>query len=436
MKLFLSLILSISFIHSKDSEVKRIAILIGINEYESNQILSLNNARNDATLLAKVLTENSAFDETIILTDNLNKSSELFPTKNNIETKLDQILNRLNQNDHFLFFFSGQAVTDNENQNFLLAQDSSLDKYNYTGVNLDEIVKKIKSKNFKHSMMILDSNREILNTNRKEILTTGFKSEKYEANESFSFFSSSKDGFFSYEDNKSKFGVFTKFICLGLEGKADYNSDKIITIEEIDKFVKNSVETWSAENDRSQKPFLKYLSKNSTLPISVLDENTKSSVDSKNFETSNSKFPALARSFFIPGWGQYYSGGKEKGISYVSIFLLLGLHSAYRYNLFLESKKNYESTFLIPARAGQGDTFVQNYLIFEPKRKDVEENEKKFNQSLTLVGAFWAWNLLDLFLFKGNDYFWAIQFKMNLFEIDKYSISADKKYDLYFQFRF
>ena len=68
------------------------------------------------------------------------------------------------------------------------------------------------------------------------------------------FFYAARKGLYSYDDQDSDYGIFTRFLISGIEGEADAkyggNSDGIITLRELAAYVQEGVSRWSLERKR------------------------------------------------------------------------------------------------------------------------------------------------------------------------------------------
>jgi hypothetical protein len=87
------------------SEGKFYALIIGINDYKSSDISSLDNPIKDAGSLFEVLTTNYSFDkENIYFLKN--------PSLNEIITTLDGLVAKITANDNLLIFYAGHGYWD------------------------------------------------------------------------------------------------------------------------------------------------------------------------------------------------------------------------------------------------------------------------------------------------------------------------------------
>jgi uncharacterized protein (UPF0335 family) len=121
----------------EDNEGKRYAIVVGINNYKDTAISQLSKARNDAKLVGKILKDEGQFDQVFVMTDDIDPRADkdnLYPTKLNIEEKLDSVLRFSNPEDLIVFFFSGHGISDPEENGYLVSVDTVTDKQFNTSV--------------------------------------------------------------------------------------------------------------------------------------------------------------------------------------------------------------------------------------------------------------------------------------------------------------
>ncbi len=264
----------------KGNEGKRWAICVGVNDYNDKNIVDLKNAVNDALYLGKTFSDNGQFDKVITLVDDYEHfQNKTLPTKSNIESQIEYILNFASPDDLIIFSFSGHGISDDKGEGYLIAQDTDINKKFETSIKVADIVKKFKNYNIKKTLLILDACREEI-SQTKSIGNKGLLNEMFKESEVAATFYSTKAGWFSYEDTESKYGVFTRFLIEGLSGKADINSDKVVSFSEIENYVQDSVSNYSLKNNRMQKPYTKiYGEKFGDLALtsySSKPENTKS----------------------------------------------------------------------------------------------------------------------------------------------------------------
>lgn len=277
------LIISISPIYSQskkglrlsDGNGKRWAIIIGINEYDDIEIPKLKKAQNDAKGMEQVLKEQGQFNHLYLMTDE--QKGDLNPKKKNIERKLKYILDFVEPDDLVLVFFSGHGITDKKKgQGYLIPIDADTNDIYSSSVNVEKIVEGLKKKNVKKSLLILDACRNSMGENQKSLGgLQGLNNKLFTEAEISAIFYSTREGYYSYEDSESNFGVYTRFIIDGIKGMADSrkqngNEDGIVTFDELEKYVQSNVNEWSIRNNKKQKPFTRIYGESfGSIPVSI-----------------------------------------------------------------------------------------------------------------------------------------------------------------------
>ncbi|MBK6608688.1 MAG: caspase family protein [Leptospiraceae bacterium] len=230
---------------------KRYAIIIGINDYNDTAISDLSKARNDAKGIGKILKDIGQFDQVFVMTDDVVRSDpeHLYPTKLNIEEKIESVLRFTTPDDLIVFYFSGHGISDYDENGFLVTADTVADKKFDTSLRVDWIVKKFKEKKIKKSLLVLDACRDKLYTS-KSSERDSIKEKIYTEAEVAATFYSTKSGYYSYEDDDSDYGVFTKNLIYGMEGRADDNNDGVVSFGELQQFVEKGVRDWSIKKNK------------------------------------------------------------------------------------------------------------------------------------------------------------------------------------------
>jgi len=370
---------------------KRYAIIIGINDYNDTAISDLSKARNDAKAIGKILTDIGQFDQVFVMTDDVDPrddSEHLYPTKLKIEEKVESVVRFANKEDLVVFYFSGHGISDYDENGYLVTVDTVADKKFETSLKVDWVVKQFKDKGIRKSLLILDACRDVLYTS-KSSTRDSIKEKTYTEAEIAATFYSTKAGYFSYEDDESDYGVFTKNLIYGMEGKADYNEDGVVSFAELQQSVEKGVKDWSIKKNKQQKPYTRlYGEKTGDLAITVASNPEKSLADKKVIVPS--RLPYVWRSAVVPGWGQYESKAKWRGISYFAIGVgLFGYHWMNMGSLN-SARGAYESAFAVP-----GALFLPTYANLQSKRSELESAESAATTSFALLLGFWIWNIVD-----------------------------------------
>ncbi|MGE5343464.1 MAG: SUMF1/EgtB/PvdO family nonheme iron enzyme [Candidatus Omnitrophota bacterium] len=270
---------------------KRIAICIGINEYEDNTISKLKNARNDALELAKVLKENGQFETVYVMTDDLDAKKEDYPKLMNIKRKMDFLKGFIKPQDLVIFSFSGHGISNSQNEGFLLAADSYHNNLYESSLKVSNIVKWLKETGVKKSLLLLDACREnviegmALNLNM-------MPGERFSQAEVGAVCYATKSGWFSYED--SDLGVFSKYVIEGLGGKADNevsgNRDGIVSFSELSAYIEEEVSRWALKESKQQKPYTQLLGeKFGDIALSAYAKTEEARVEIQNDKQKDTK---------------------------------------------------------------------------------------------------------------------------------------------------
>ena len=375
----------------EENQGKRYAILVGVNEYQDKAISKLSKARNDAKIFGKILKDMGQFDQVFVMTDDIdprNDSENLFPSKLNIEEKLDSILRFTRPEDMIVFFFSGHGVSDMDENGYLIVVDTVVEKQFNTALSINSIVNRFKTHGIKKSLLILDACRDVLyaskSSSRNSILEKEFTGAELAGT-----FYSTKAGFYSYEDDETDNGVITKYLVMGSEGQADTNKDGVVAFSELEQFVQKGVKEWSLKKNKKQKPFTKiYGEKTGDLIITVAGDTSKSLVEKKIKEPSRLGF--VWKSALIPGWGQWNSGNRLVGATYFA--LGLGFLGYYSMNLsHLKAAQSDYNKAIIPYQ--QPELLLAGYMNMQSKRNELHKAESTATGSYLLLLGFWIWNI-------------------------------------------
>jgi len=116
------------------------------------------------------------------------------------------------------------------------------------------------------------------------------------------------------------------------------------------------------------------------------------------YMTPKRRSMAFLRSLFLPGWGQYYTGRKSKGmficLSQLTSFtstILIGASYRRAVDRFNSAKKRYlEATSIEEIESYRGE--------MDSRRRDADDLYRLRQLSLGLTLGIWGYNLLDSFL--------------------------------------
>jgi hypothetical protein len=372
---------------------KRHAIVVGINNYQDTGISDLSKARNDAKLVGKILREQGEFEQVVVMTDDIdprNDKENLYPTKLNIEEKLDSLLRFSEPDDLVVFFFSGHGISDPDENGYLVTVDTVTDKQFNTSLKVNDVILRLKAKGIKKSLLVLDACRDVLYSSKSSSRNSLLEKEYTEAEVAATFYST-KAGYYSYEDDETDYGVFTKYLVMGMEGKADSNGDGVVAFSELEQYVQKGVKDWSTKKNKQQKPFTRlHGEKTGDLAITFSKSDTVSLVD-KPIPKVITRGDVVFRSAFLPGWGQYYAGEETKGMLFMGgsgvlltyYFLSMQQHQA------LQEK--YDSSYSLPGTPA----FAATYYNLQTLKAEIKESELLTNNALFVLLGVYTWNLID-----------------------------------------
>ena len=244
---------------------KRYAICVGVNGYEDPGIQDLDKAGNDAKALGKALKEYGKFDEVFVLTDEVDPRYDrmgLYPRLRNIRDKLTYLQDFLTPDDLVVFSFSGHGISDSRGRGYLVPADADYNDPHGTSLPVEELVSWIHGSGIRKSLLLIDACREeVSETVSRGLSDDRLKAARYENSEVSAVFYATKTGWYSFEDQASDYGIFTRFLLEGIRGKGDYqygNSDGVVTFRELSAFVQDGVSGYALSLGLKQIPYIHY----------------------------------------------------------------------------------------------------------------------------------------------------------------------------------
>ena len=383
-------------------KARKFAFVVGINDYKDQNIGNLDKAENDAAGVSKILLKYGNFHQiqTVVGNNNRLGAGSEAQSKFTLEAEFDKMLSIMTPEDSFLFYFSGHGMTDYDEKNYLLSADTDLKSLIGTSLSVDDLLARTRAKGIKKILFILDACR---NPDK----STQIVGPKFLTNVSFAdvdqvaILYSTKLGYYSYEDDKSAYGVFTKYLIYGMEGRADSNFNAEITFTELADYVTNSLKDWSTENKKNQKPYVKYFGEKSEDVILTFASNPEFSIaDLKVYDPYDNRY--LVRSLAFPGWGQYARGETEKGKYMMwGSGLLYGL-LAYSYYHLRETKSAYLSTSGLPPSSQILETYIINESLISQPRKEYHEAIHQMETVGNLFLLYQVYNIIDFYFLKNK----------------------------------
>ncbi len=243
------------------------AVVVGISEYQNPGIPSLKYADKDAEALANFLRkpEGGGYDS-----DHLHVLLNKDATLSNVKNELINFLSQAIDMDLVVIYFAGHGAPEPARpQNvYLLTTDSDPNALGTTAFPMWDIQTVLaRYINAKRVIVFTDAchsgnisadfaTRGLSSTENN--MVNQYLSDLSKTKEGIVVFTASASGEVSQEYPEFGHGVFTYYMLEGLEGKADYNNDYTVTINELMQYVEEQVKrkTHGAQNPtRSQTEY-------------------------------------------------------------------------------------------------------------------------------------------------------------------------------------
>ena len=234
---------------------ERIALIIGIEKYERTSDAPF--AEKDAMYFLDYAKNILGIPENKIkyLTNSKAKRTE-------IKLAYKQWLSgRIDKNTEVILFFAGHGLaTPDGKKLFLMPYDGETSLLDDTAILLSEIFEVLKGTNPKSVIALIDAcysgqtrNNETLIADARPITIVPIKNQ---IPDNFIVLSASSGSELSGSLPEAEQGLFSYYLMKGLEGDADKNNDKIITVGELFNFVQSNVTRQAIRLGREQTPEL------------------------------------------------------------------------------------------------------------------------------------------------------------------------------------
>jgi uncharacterized caspase-like protein len=238
---------------------KRYAVVVGISEYDEEDISALPFAKNDASRVASILRRHAMFESNrvYLLANGFKDASENhcdLPTRANILQKLKYVCETAGPDDLILFYFAGHGVEMSKTP-YLLLCDTKMDVLSETALNIDKINDMLEKTQAKCIVRFFDSCRIPFAEARGGLgrMTAGFEQAVLKCAKGWANFCSCSSGEVAHESGEFSQGVFSYYLCEGLTGKAR-NTEGNVSIESLVDYVKTSVGNWCDRQTQIQTP--------------------------------------------------------------------------------------------------------------------------------------------------------------------------------------
>jgi hypothetical protein len=369
----------------EDMRIK--ALIVGVNNYIDSEPLRY--AVNDATSVKELLEKMYDQKDIILIADSL--ESRFTPLGNNILANIEILSKTAEEDDNIFFYFAGHG-RDVNGEPALLSSDYRDEVGLKASIRIEDVKKTFEESKAKFKLLILDSCHSGAEKGREK---SGYMSRSMfdaisDVPEGFVIISACDLNQISFEDEKLEHGVFTSYLLEGLEGKADANGDKEVTVHELYDYITPRVKNYVFREYRtSQIPHMR----SNFGGIYVVNRLPEETVESKD------TFGApLFHQIWLTGenhqmkWVDYEDHGIEPDIEDA-------LQKAKK-NTLLVLRKTYGISGL---KAGPLETVFEDGKVLQIINSDERRNETELSISVYFRYYKKVWSKIDNVILELDD---------------------------------
>ncbi len=253
------------------------ALLVGVRQYNKNELRTLPYTESDVETLAGVLIQAGySKDNVVLMTQKTGAAdTDFLPTGANIRAQLKLLLAPRRSGDTVLVAFAGHGVQFiGDQENYFCPADTKLGDKKGTLLPLSEVYKALADCKAGFKLLLVDAcrNDPQVDSSRdlaKVKLSSEFRAVTTPPGGVAAFYSCS-EGQKAFEHDKLKHGVFFHFVIEGLRGAADADRDRQVTLTELQGYVQQRVPDFvRAEYRVLQTPELKGTVRGSVALVSL-----------------------------------------------------------------------------------------------------------------------------------------------------------------------
>ncbi len=247
---------------SKTLRNSAIAIVIGVEDYDN--FVPAPYADNDAELMTEYFKNVLGINKVYTYT---NDDVSGFFFDNTFNPDFGELQKAIAKDKTEVFvYYSGHGMPSKDGSNvYLFPSDGRIEALERQGYNLNNFYNNLESLGAKSVTVFMDAcfsgasrTSEAYETENliamKGIKITPKIKQPWEENPNFTVFTSSDFNETSLGFDPSETGLFTYYLCAGLQGKADKNSDQKITLGELKEYVIENVKETSVKISGLQTP--------------------------------------------------------------------------------------------------------------------------------------------------------------------------------------
>jgi len=245
------------------SQTKRpnsVGVVIGVSKYKD--IAPAPYADNDAKIMKEYFEKVLGVEQVIQFT---NEQVAGFFFDDIFNPDLGELRKAIIKGESEVFvFYSGHGVPDKDGKNvYLFPSDGKMSRLENQGYNLEKMYTNLKEIGAKHVTVILDACFSGASRSSVKVATENLIGQKgvkvrprnsWIGDPGFTVITSSTGEETSLGFDDTQTGLFTYFLAAGLQGKADANNDKAITLGELREYVISNVKETSNKISGMQTP--------------------------------------------------------------------------------------------------------------------------------------------------------------------------------------
>lgn len=237
---------------------------MGISDFHSSENHTLPRipfAAKDAVRLYKTLRDFGDFDPhdmRLLVTSKPEDASIAVetPTRANILSALSELASNAKSTDLFLLFIASHGFELSEVP-YIATPDTRMNVVDSTAIHTEGINKYLRTSSARFVVRIFDACRAPYAVGRSPSagMTPRFAQSMFASGNGWATISSCSSGEVSYETGEFEQGVFSYYLCEGIEGEAA-DDNGLLTLELLVNYVKISVVNWAKQQSIIQTPHL------------------------------------------------------------------------------------------------------------------------------------------------------------------------------------
>ncbi|MEO0868554.1 MAG: caspase family protein [Cyanobacteria bacterium J06642_11] len=221
---------------------KRWAFLVGVNEYLDYSRLRY--CVDDVRALASLLDQIGYVP--FCLHDRVDPRSQPFPTRDNIETELETLLEKVTEDDLLLVYFACHGVRAADGKPMLVVSQTRKRKLSSTAISIaDYLEPKIRTSPAKQKVLMLDAC--FIGAGRGERDPAEYLRRVSNLTSGFELLSASTEQQEALESSELKHGVFCHFLMEGLAGAAAMGQ-KIVMLSSLQNYIRAEIDEYTTRH--------------------------------------------------------------------------------------------------------------------------------------------------------------------------------------------